>query len=50
MGSNIGDWANLNQLESKILVNKIFVNKILASELCVELQLIIKGSNWWVKH
>ena len=30
----------MNQLESKILMN----------ELHVKLQLIMKGSNWWVKH
>ena len=30
----VGEWANLNQLEGKILVN--------------ELQLVVKGSNWRV--
>ena len=30
----VGEWANLNQLEGKILVN--------------EIQLVVKGSNWQV--
>ena len=36
----IGEWADPNQLEDRTLVN----------ELCVKVQLIIKGSNWQVKH